>query len=227
MPRETLDRQIKEIRDNILVLSSMVEDATIKSIEYLKNRNIENARELFFGDEKINKKRFDIESACLITIATQQPMAHDLRILSSALEVITDLERMGDYAKSIARTTVNTGNEPLLKPLIDVPRMAEIATGMLHRAVEAFVEEDVDQARNIPKDDEEVNALYQQVHRELLTFMLADPRIIDRAESLLRVAQKLERFADRVSNICERTVFVATGEMKEFDAELEASKLEN
>jgi len=153
----------------------------------------------------------------LTVIATQQPLASDLRTIASVLEIVTELERMGDYAKGIARINIMMGEKPLLKPLIDVPRMAEKACDMLHRALDAFVRQDVDLARAIPAEDDEVDDLYNQVYRELLSYIIADPRTIDRATYLLWVAHNLERTADRVTNICERVVFAVTGEMIELD----------
>jgi phosphate transport system protein len=151
----------------------------------------------------------------MILIATQQPMAHDLRLLASTMEIISELERMGDYAKGIANINIRMGEESLLKPLIDIPRMAQIGASMLHRALTAFVNEDVDAAKAIPLEDDEVDALYNQVYRELMLIIIQDPKSIERANWLLWTAHNLERVADRVTNICERTVFISTGEMAE------------
>jgi phosphate transport system protein len=167
----------------------------------------------------INEKRFAIESEALTLIATQQPMAGDLRVIAAVLEIAHELERMGDYAKGIAKINLMMGDEPLLKPLIDVPLMAEKARSMLHQALEAFVRRDVDLARAIPKQDDEVDALYNQVYRDLLALMMQNPRDIDRATYLLWVAHNLERTADRVANICERVIFMVTGEMMEMDVD--------
>jgi len=216
-PRETLDRALQELLDEIIVMGSMVEEAVIASVDALKRRDFEASRRIYAADLQINEKHFAIENAGLIVIATQQPMARDLRLLAAVLEVATELERMGDYAKGISRISLLIGTEPLVKPLIDVPRMAEISVDMLHRALGAFVAGDVETARAIPNEDDTVDALYNQVNRELLTYMLADPSTIDRANYLLWVAHNLERMADRVTNICERTLFVATGEMSEMD----------
>jgi len=166
-------------------------------------------------DKEINKKRFAIENQLMILIATQQPMAHDLRLLASTMEIISELERMGDYAKGIANINVRMGDEKLLKPLIDIPRMAQKGVDMLHRALTAFVSEDVEAAKALPVEDDEVDALYNQIYRELMIFIIEDPKNIERANWLLWVAHNLERFADRVTNICERTVFIATGEFGE------------
>lgn len=213
--RDTLDRQIRELYDDTLQLGSMVEEMIYKSVEALKNRDFEGSRKTYKSDEKINKKRFQIEEDTLVVIATQAPMAKDLRILASILEVSAELERIGDYAKGIALINVRMGSEPLLKPLIDIPKMAEITIKMLHKALAAFVKVDETAALEIPKDDDLVDDLYQSVYRELIGFMTNDDSTIDRATHLLWVAHNLERAADRVTNICERTVFIASGDMFE------------
>jgi len=217
MLRKTFETEIKQVKDDVLMLGSMVEQSLLGSVEALKKRDLKEAQKILDGDRAINKKRFEIESQLMILIATQQPMAHDLRVLASTLEVVSELERMGDYAKGIANINIRMGDEPLLKPLIDVPRMAEKGVDMLHRALTAFVNEDIETARKIPVEDDIVDALYLQVYRELMTFVIADPTTIERANWLLWVAHNLERFADRVTNICERTVFIVTGELSEIN----------
>jgi phosphate transport system protein len=218
-PRETFEQELQRIQDEVLVLGSMVEKAITESVESLKRRDREAARRLIIEDRILNEKRFAIEDDILVLIATQQPMAVDLRTLAAALEITTELERIGDYAKGIAKINLMMGEEPLLKPLIDIPDMAEKARDMLHQALEAFVQRDVDLARAIPDEDDEVDDLYNQVYRELLTFIMTDPRNIDQATYLLWTAHNLERAADRVINICERVVFTVTGEMMEMDAD--------
>lgn len=215
MPRETFEAEIQQVKDNVLVLGSMVEQALLDAVEALRKRDIKAAEKVFAEDKAINKKRFEIESQLMILIATQQPMARDLRLLASTLEIVSELERMGDYAKGIANINIRMGDTPLLKPLIDVPRMAEKGVDMLHRALTAFVNSDVETARALPVEDDEVDALYNQVYRELMTFVIQDPKTIERANWLLWVAHNLERFADRVTNICERTIFIVTGELGE------------
>jgi len=215
MVRKTFESEIQQVKDEVLILGSMVEKALLDAVEALKKRDIKEAQKIFVEDAEINKKRFEIESQLMVIIATQQPMAKDLRILASTLEIVSELERMGDYAKGIANINIRMGDEPLLKPLIDVPRMANKGVDMLHRALTAFIHEDVETAKALPVEDDEVDALYNQVYRELMTFVIADPKTIERANWLLWVAHNLERFADRVSNICERTVFIVTGEMAE------------
>lgn len=215
MVRKTFETEIQQVKDNVLILGSMVEQALLDSVNSLRKRDIKAAERVFTEDKEINRKRFEIENQLMILIATQQPMARDLRILASTLEVISELERMGDYAKGIANINIRMGDTTLLKPLIDVPRMANKGVDMLHRALTAFVNEDVETAKALPVEDDEVDALYNQIYRELMTFVIADPKTIERANWLLWVAHNLERFADRVTNICERTIFIATGELYE------------
>jgi phosphate transport system protein len=218
MPRETLDRKIQHLRDEILILDSMVEAAVRDSVNALKKRDLNAARLIYAGDNRINEMRFELENDTITTIATQQPiLASDLRLLASILEVSAELERMGDYAKGIAKICLLLGDQPPVKPLIDIPRMAELTTDMLHRAVGAFVANDAETARTIPAEDDLVDNLYNQVYRELVTIMFADPSTIDRANYLMWVAHNLERMADRVTNICERTIYIATGVMKELE----------
>ena len=219
MPRETLDRKIQHLRDEILIMDSMVEDAVRDSVNALRKRDLNAARRSYAEDDAINAKRFELENETITTIATQQPiMASDLRLLASLLEVVAELERMGDYAKGIAKICLLMDDQPLVKPLIDIPRMAELSTSMLHRAVTAFISLDVEQARIIPLEDDQIDALYNQVYRELVTVMFNDPSTIDQANYLMWAAHNLERLADRVTNICERTIYVATGVMEEFRA---------
>jgi phosphate transport system protein len=216
MPRETLDQKIKHLIDEILILDSMIEQTTLDVVSALKRRDVQEAKRLYAFDEQINAKRFHIENECMATIATQQPiMARDLRLLASILEIVGELERMGDYAKGIAKICIMIGDEPHIKPLIDIPRMAEIAVQMLHQAVGAFIAGDVETARSIPARDDEVDALYNQVYRELVAIILTDPTTIDRANFLMWAAHNLERMADRVTNICERAIYVKTGELAE------------
>ncbi|MBM3151221.1 MAG: phosphate signaling complex protein PhoU [Chloroflexi bacterium] len=216
--RKAFETELQQVKDEVLVLGSMVEQAVLDSVEALKKRNIDASRSILETDKRINLKRFEIESQLMVLIATQQPMAHDLRFLASSLEIISELERMGDYAKGIANINIRMGDQALLKPLIDIPRMAQKGVDMLHRALTAFVNEDVAAARAIPVEDDEIDALYNQIYRELMTFVISDPKTIERANWLIWTAHNLERLADRVTNICERTVFIVTGEMVEISA---------
>jgi len=213
--RKTFESEIQQLKDEILVLGSMVEQAILDNVEALRKRDLDASRRLYAADAPINARRFAIENQVMVLIATQQPMAHDLRLLASILEIAGELERMGDYAKGIATVNVRMGEQTLLKPLIDIPYMARKAVDMLHRALTAFVQEDAAAARAIPTEDDEVDALYNQVYHELMLYVIQDPRTVERANWLLWVAHNLERVADRVTNICERTLFVITGEIRE------------
>ena len=213
--RITFEKDIRALKDEILTLGSMVEQAILGSVEALKQRDIPTSQKIYDEDELINKKRFEIENKVMVAIATQQPMATDLRLLASMLDVAGELERMGDYAKGIAKINITMGEHPLLKPLVDLPRMAEKATDMLHRALTAFMEQDVEVAEAIPLEDDEVDLLYKQIYRELITYVMEDPTAIERSNWLLWAAHNLERVGDRVTNICERTIFISTGEMEE------------
>ena len=217
MPRETFERELNKLQDDLLVLGSMVEQAVLASVEALKQRDFVASQKIFDADKYINIKRYEIEQNTLALIATQQPMARDLRLLAAILEIITELERIGDYAKGICKINVLLGPGELVKPLIDIPRMADLGLSMLQRALSAFVERDAVAARAIPNEDDEVDRLYNQVYKELLDIMIADPMKIDRANYLIWAAHNLERLADRVTNICERIVFVVTGEIIELD----------
>jgi phosphate transport system protein len=216
--RTTFHKRLREIHDDVLAMGSMVEKAISRSIEALRKRDLDAAHKVTTDDLKINEKRFEIEEKCIQLIATQQPMASDLRSIICVLNVITEVERIGDYADGIAKIVVMIGDEPPLKPLIDIPRMAEKVNDMLRRSLDAFISRDGDAARKIATEDDEVDNLYNQVFRELLTYMAEDPRTITRATRLIWVAHNLERSADRVTNICERVVFSVTGKMQEIGA---------
>lgn len=215
MARELFERKIKQIQDEILLLGSMVEQATLDSVTSFKDRDIENAKTLIEDDQNINDKRFAIENAILILLATQQPLAHDLRLLAAMLLVANELERMGDYAKGIASNTIRLGITEIPIPYRDIEKMGELAVGMLHRSLSAFIKEDVKQAVSIPEEDDEVDALFNKCYRTIVNGMIANPATIDDASLLLWVVHNLERLADRVVNICERTVFIKSGEMLE------------
>jgi phosphate transport system protein len=215
MPRESFHRHLHELEDDLLVLGSMVEKALDRSMAALKNRDLELARQVIADDAKVNQKRFDIEEKSIDLIATQQPMASDLRIIIAVLNIIVDLERIADHAEGNAKIAVMIGNEPPLKPLIDLPRMCQKTVEMLKRSLDAFINRDAEAARRICDEDDEVDNLYDQVFRELLTFMAEDSKTITRATRLIWVGHNLERSADRVTNICERVIYVVTGKMEE------------
>jgi phosphate transport system protein len=207
---------MQRLQDQVLTLGNMVGRALIDSVESLKQRDLEWSQSLIEADQEVNARRYAIESGSLTLIATQGPVAGDLRVLAAILEIAGELERIADYAKGIAKINLLIGSQPLIKPLIDLPRMADMASDMLHRALLAFVERDGTEARTIPDDDDEVDALYNQVFRELLTLMMSNPTTIDQATFLLWAAHNLERAADRTINICERVVYMVSGELTEF-----------
>jgi phosphate transport system protein len=219
MPRETFDEQIGELQKDLLALGDLVDKAIERSIRSLASRDLELAQQIIDEDILINQAQRDLEEGCLVLIATQQPLASDLRIIIAVSNIAIELERMGDYAKGIAKITLMIGDQPPLKPLIDIPRMAEKGRQLLHQQLDAFIRRDPDSARRLGTEDDEVDDLYDQVYRELLFFMTQDPKTITRATHLLWVAHNLERIADRTTNIGERVVFLVTGQVEELNLE--------
>jgi phosphate transport system protein len=210
--RANYDRQLQPLREGILLLGSMAEKAITRAVEALRQRDLHLARAVIADDQTIDDRSYELEEQALLLIATQQPLATDLRTIAAANFIIAELERIGDYAEGIAKITLAVGQQPPLKPLPDIPRMATIATDMLHRSLTAFMDRDLVACRAIWAQDDEVDALYNQAYRELLTVMLNDPTTIEQATKLLWATHNLERIADRVTNICERTAFVITGD---------------
>jgi phosphate transport system protein len=219
MVRQTFDQELQRLEDEVIILGGMVEEALIRSVESLKQKDLEGSRRLIAADREINKRRYAIEAEVLALIATQQPMARDMRLLAAILEIAGELERMGDYAKGIARINLMIGPEPFIKPLIDLPAMAAKARDMLHQALQAFAQRDVELARAIPRDDDQVDALYDQVYRELVTYILQSPQVTEQANRLMWAAHNLERAADRVTNLCERVIYMVTGELVELSSD--------
>ena len=216
--RTAFHKSLREIQDEILVMGSMVGKALLRSVEALKSRDISLAQHVIDDDQRVNRKRFEIEERCIELIATQQPMATDLRTITAILNITTEIERIGDYAVGIARIVILIGSEPPLKPLVDIPLMAEKTVDMLSRCLDAFINRDAESAKKIAKEDDLIDNLYDQVFRELLIIMAEDPKTITRATRLMWTAHNLERAADRVTNICERVVFIVTGKMEEIGA---------
>ena len=213
--RGNFHKRLRDIQEEVRSMGDMARIALLGSIDALKSRDLDKAHQLIADDQQINQRRFEIEEQCIQLIATQQPLASDLRFIVAVLNIITELERIGDYAVGIARVVIMIGDEPPLKPLIDIPRMVEKAVDMLKRSLEAFIDGSAEEATRIIGEDDFVDNLYDQIYRELLVFMMEDPKTITRATRLMWVAHNLERSADRVTNICERVVFVATGKMEE------------
>lgn len=218
MTRETLDRILKELREEILTLESMVRQATLDSVNALVNRDYKTSRRVYEADSLVNEKRFELETNCIVAIATQQPMAVDIRALASMLEISTELERMGDYAKGIARINFMLEGQKLLEPIQALPEMAQIAADMLMRAVRAFVNGDLEEARAIPALDDQVDALHNQISQALIQEVVRNSEMAEMSNTLQWAVHNVERMADRVLNICERTVYLVTGAMYEFES---------
>lgn len=217
MTRTVFTQSMQEMQEDTLALASMVEKAVARSIEALRTQNVELAQQIIEYDDLIDQLRWKIEEDAMLLIATQAPLARDLRYIFAVTHISTELERMADYAKGNAKLALRIADEPLLKPLIDIPRMADLARELLMEAMDAFIDQDAEKARQVARRDDEVDRLYEQVYRELLTFMISDPRTVPRATHLLWVAHNVERISDRVTNICERTVFAVTGELEEMN----------
>ena len=213
--RTTYHKHLRDIEEDVLAMGNKVVKAIDRAIKALQKRDLTQAHQIIADDAQINEQRFSIEEKCIELIATQQPMASDLRIIVAVLSIITELERIGDYAEGIAKIVVMIGDEAPLKPLIDIPRMGEITLEMINTSLQSFVTRDVNLAMKAVSLDSVVDALYDQVFRELLTFMMVDPKTTNRATRLIWVAHNLERAADRATNICERVVFTVTGKMQE------------
>ena len=217
MARAGFDIQLNQLTDDLLQLGGMVEKSIAKALEALQARDMQAAEEVIKDDDLIDHLRFALEDRCVELIATQQPMAKDLRILITILHIAVELERMGDYAEGIGKISLMIGDEPLLKPLIDIPLMADKATSMLKQSLQSLVNRDVVTATNVCNADDEVDALYEQVYRDLLDLMITDPQNVQRATYLLWVSHDIERIADRATNIAERVIFLVTGKMTEIN----------
>ena len=227
MIRADFNRSLKRLESELIILGKLVEGAVEKSVISLKDRDLETSKVVIAEDDVIDLKRFELEDQCVHLVATQQPLATDLRTIITVLHVSVELERIGDYAEGIAKISLMMGNEPPLKPLIDIPRMANCSIDMMHRGMDALIraidaEEDVESikqdALKVCDDDDEVDNLYDQVYRELLLFMMQDPQAIQRATYLLWVAHNLERIADRATNIAERVIYLVTGSLSKVNA---------
>jgi phosphate transport system protein len=211
--RTAYQAQMRELRDDVVTLASMVDKAIARATDALKKQDVQLAKEIINADQEVNALRWETEQNALMAIALQQPMARDLRLIAAVMSIVTDLERMADHAVSVAKMVIQTSNEPLLKPLVDLPRMSNIARRMLQQSITAFIEGDVELAQRVVNQDDEVDALHHQIYRELLTYMMSDPSTITRASRLLATAHDYERIADRVTNICERVIFTETGNL--------------
>ncbi len=210
--RKIYSQEIQEVKDEVLILASMVENAVMASVQALKDNDLQSSRQILKDDLKINRRRYEIETSIMVLMATQQPIARDLRTLAASLDVCTELERMGDYAKGIA--TINLRAEGLSMPLLlrEIYTMAEKAVDMLHRSMTTYAEEDVESARLVVADDDIIDACYNGLYTNAIQSVINDPRNMDRANYVIWVAHNLERLGDRATNICERVMFIVTGE---------------
>jgi phosphate transport system protein len=213
MVRESFHEQIRELLEDLLALGQMATDAIDGSIQALIKQDPDLAQSVIDFDDEINAAQRDIDEKCLVLIATQQPMASDLRTILAISNIASELERIGDYTEGIGKLAIKLADKPMLKPLVDIPRMAQEGRRMLMAGLEAFARQDLEAARQIGIDDDTVDALYDQVYRELLVYMMEDPRTITQATYLLWVAHNLERIADRTTNIAERVIFTTSGEI--------------
>jgi len=216
--RSHFDQELRGIQDELLRMGSLLNAAINQAIRALATRDVTLARQVIADDAQINTLRFEIEERCTTVIATQQPAATDLRAIVAAMHIVSDLERMADHAAGIAKVVVKMGDEPLLKPLIDIPRMADECHNMINKSLDAYLNRDAEAARAVAARDDIIDDLYQQIFRELLTFMLEDPTTTSRALYLLFVAHNLERIGDRAVNIAERVIYLTSGLMKELNA---------
>ena len=216
-PRSAFDQKYVEIRDNLLRMGELLAAAIDRSVTALKNQDQALARQIVADDGVINDLRFTVEEECLALIATQQPAASDLRSVITAMNLVNDMERMADHAAGIAKAVIRMGDEPLLKPLVDIPRMANFARDMLKRGLDAFLAHDAEAARAVAAQDDEIDHLYRAIFDELLGIMARDPGTISRGTYLLWCAHNVERIGDRATNIAERVIFMTTGTMKELN----------
>ncbi|HWR62367.1 MAG TPA: phosphate signaling complex protein PhoU [Clostridia bacterium] len=212
MTRNYFEQELQELQVSLLKMSSMVEETLGDSVKALKTQDVELAQKVIDDDDVIDDMEFVVEDKCLKLIALQSPIAKDLRVIATALKIIIDLERIADYAVDIARITIKISHEKYIKELIDIPRMTEIAVNMVKGSIDAYVKLDVDEADRVAKMDDELDALYKQVFRELMLMMMEDPRTIHQATYFLLISRYLERIGDHVTNICERVIYCVTGE---------------
>jgi len=219
MTRIHYEKELQRLQDELLLMGSMVSQALSEALGAMKRQDLAAAQRLIDYDRLVNKKRFALEDGVLTLIATQQPMARDMRFLAAVLDLASELERIGDYAKGIGRITLFLGKEPAIKPLVHLPQMCAIVVEMLRDALDAFINQDITAARQIPLRDDQVDELYNAINAELIQLVIATPAIMDRANYFSWAAHNLERAADRVVNICERIIYTVTGEFVEMDSE--------
>ena len=225
MSRKTFNREMQEVKNEVLLLASMVEEAVMESAQALKDNDLDRSRQVLQNDVSINRKRFEIEISIIVLMATQQPAARDLRRLAANLELCSELERMGDYAKGIASINIRSEGLSLPHILRDIYSMAEKAVDMLHRAMTTFADEDLQAAKAIIQEDDLIDECYSRLYYEAVHNVLGDPRNIERANYVIGVAHNLERLGDRVTNVCELVIYIITGERSGLSAILEEPNL--
>ena len=218
MPRKPLSHEMQEIKDEILLLSSMAEEAVMGSVKALKNNDLEHAHHIVSNDMYINQRQFEIEISIMVLIATQQPISHDLRWLTASLHICTELERIGDYAKGIANIHIRSEGWNLPTISKEIYDMAEMAVGMLHRAMTAFAEEDARTARSIIQQDDAIDSCYAQLYSSAIQNVVGDLRSMERANYVIWAAHNLERLGDRVSHICEQVIYIVHGKHPDLDS---------
>ncbi|HHY34633.1 MAG TPA: phosphate signaling complex protein PhoU [Firmicutes bacterium] len=215
--RKSFHQELEKLEDDVVKLATMAEEAVARAVKSLKQKDVNMAQKIIDGDDVLDDLALDIENRCFSMLALQQPMASDLRTIGSALKIVTDLERIGDHAVDIAKVTRRLYDKTYIKPLIDIPRMAQITQEMLRSSLQAFVKKEVNFLDELKEQDDEVDHLYSQIFRELLTFMMADPSTINQAMEFLMVASHLERVADHATNIGEWVYYAVTGERKDLN----------
>jgi phosphate transport system protein len=218
MTRQTFDAELQNLQNDLLAMGGLVDRAIERAVRSLVDRDPDLAQQVIDQDEEINQAQRHLEEQCQVLLATQQPLAVDLRVILSIAHIASELERVGDYAEGIARLALRLVDKPPIKPLIDIPRMADEGRRLLARALQAFVQHDEAEARTVGRGDEVIDALYDQVYRELLVYMMDSPRLITRATYLLWVAHNLERIGDRSTNVAERVIFLVSGQIEELNA---------
>ena len=215
--RVEYDHELSELKHEIIRMSSLVEELLAKSMKSLVDKNIPLAKEVRKSDDVIDSMQESIEEKCVTLIATQQPLASDLRVIFASIKMATDLERIADYGVGIAKAAIRLEGEEYIKPLIDLPLMTDIACEMLRGSVQAFANKDVDLALETAKRDQRLDQLFKQIYRELLTFVLESPKCINQMMTFVLIARYLERVGDHIVNICEWIVYDATGKRLSLD----------
>jgi len=215
--RSQFENQLKNLNVKLLKMGEMVQDIIEVSVQALAKQDLETAKMVYKMDDKIDELELEIENDCMKLLALQNPLARDLRVIGTIMKIITDLERMGDHAVNIAKVTLKIGNEPLIKPLIDIPMMAKLSEAMVSKSLDAFMKKDIKLAEEVAHDDEEVDEIYEDIYTELIDMMIQNPEIINQATNLLFIGRYLERIADHATNIGERVIYMVTGQRVEIN----------